>query len=156
MTRSIASVACVASGFPIPNQASGRNMTHHIQIEPTTIRGDRGQYYRVYYRGAPIIDETWNPEFEACRALLARGITGRLEVWRFGKSHAGLVIADIAKAAELTVEESDQRGPHFVRWRARPEDLSRNAVSDAAGIAPAAVLGSGATTLATKEIEPAS
>src|SRR5262245_29994958 len=62
---------------------------HRIYIEPTTIRGDRGQYYRVHYRGAPLIDETWNPEFEACRALSARGIAGRLEVWRFGKGHAG-------------------------------------------------------------------
>ena len=52
-------------------------MTHRIQIQPTTIRGERGQYYRVHYDGSVLIDETWNPELEACRALLARGIVGQ-------------------------------------------------------------------------------
>jgi hypothetical protein len=33
---------------------------HRIVIEPTSIRGERGQYYRVYFEGT-----TWNPEFEA-------------------------------------------------------------------------------------------
>ena len=32
--------------------------------------------------GGVLIEETWNPEFEACRALVARGVKGRLEVWR--------------------------------------------------------------------------
>jgi hypothetical protein len=54
--------------------------THHITIEPTTIRGERGQYYRVYFEGAVLIEEP----FEACRALVARGITGRLERRRYG------------------------------------------------------------------------
>jgi hypothetical protein len=121
-------------------------MVHRIHIEPTTIRGERGQYYRVDYEGAPLIDETWNPELEACRALLARGIVGRLEVWRFGKSHPDMLVPDIAKAAEWTVKENEARGPHFVRWQPRPEDLSQNAVSRAPEILPAAVLGLGATT----------
>jgi hypothetical protein len=129
---------------------------HRMYIEPTTIRGDRGQYYRVHYRGAPLIDETWNPEFEACRALSGYGIAGRLEVWRPGKEQPDVVIRDIAKAAEWTVKENETRGPHFVRWQPRPEDLSQNAVSRAPEILPAAVLGSGATTPATKEVEPAS
>jgi hypothetical protein len=128
---------------------------HRIYIEPTTIRGERGQYYRIHYQGAPLIDETWNPELEACRALLARGIVGRLEVWRAGKSHPDMLVPDIAKAAEWTVKENESHGPRFGRWKPLPEDLSQNAVSLSPGIAPAAVLGSGAITLATKEIEPA-
>jgi len=93
-------------------------MIHRIHIEPTTIRGDRGQYYRVHYEGAPLIDETWNPELEACRALLARGIVGRLEIWRAGKPHPDMLVPDIAKAAEWTVEENEEHGPRFVRYRA--------------------------------------
>ena len=116
---------------------------HRIYIEPTSIRGDRGQYYRVHYRGAPLIDETWNPEFETCRALSARGIAGRLEVWRFGKSHPDMLVPDIAKAAEWTVEESDKWGPRFVQWKPRPEDASWNGASLSGGIVPAAVLESG-------------
>jgi hypothetical protein len=32
-----------------------------------------------------LVEGRRNPIFDACRALLARGITGRLEVWRPGK-----------------------------------------------------------------------
>jgi hypothetical protein len=49
---------------------------HRIVIEPTSIRGERGQHYRVYFQDAVLIEECWNPEFEACHALAARGVTG--------------------------------------------------------------------------------
>ena len=61
----------------------------NVTIEPTTVRGDRGTRYRVYYEGAVLIEETWNPELDACRLLAARRITGRLEVWRTGKPQRG-------------------------------------------------------------------
>ena len=125
-------------------------MTHRIHIEPTTVRGERGQYYRVHYEGSVLIDETWNPEPESCRMLLSRGIVGRLEVWRFHKDHPDVIIPDMANAAEWTVEESDKRGPHFVRWRPRPE----NAVSLSAPFQPAAVLGFGHPPIPGKETEP--
>src|SRR5215470_2940663 len=112
-------------------------MTHRIHIEPTTIRGERGQHYRVSYQGAVLIDDTWNPQLEACRALLARGIGGRLEVWRFGKSHPDMLVPDISKAAEWTVEENQTSGPRSVWWRPRPEHLPQNAVPLSAPFAPA-------------------
>jgi hypothetical protein len=56
-------------------------IVRRIVIEPMTIRGERGQCYRVYFEDAVLIEDTWNPEFEACRALVARGVAGRLEVW---------------------------------------------------------------------------
>jgi hypothetical protein len=132
-------------------------MTHRIQIEPTTIRGERGQRYRVHYEGAVLIDETSNsnPEFEACRALLARGIAGRLEVWRFGKSHADMLISDIAKTAEWTVEENEKSGPRFVRWKPRPDNLSQNAVSLSAPFPPAAGKSPGHPTTLKEAAEPA-
>jgi hypothetical protein len=58
-----------------------------------------------------------------------------------------MLVPDITKAAEWTVEESDKRGPHFVRWRPRPEDVPRNAVSLSVPFPPSAVLGSGDPTL---------
>jgi len=36
---------------------------HRIVIESTSIRGERGQYCRVYFEGAVLIEDTWNPEF---------------------------------------------------------------------------------------------
>ena len=111
-------------------------MTHQIYIAPTSIRGERGQYYRVHYQGAVLIDGTWNPELETCRALLARGIVGRLEVWRFGKSHADMVVPDIAKAAKWTIEENGKVGPRFMRWKPQPEHLAQNAVSSSVPFPP--------------------
>jgi len=60
---------------------------HRIVIEPTSIRAERGQCSRVYFEGAVLIEDMWNPEFETCRALVARGIIGRLEVWRADKPY---------------------------------------------------------------------
>ena len=81
---------------------------HRIVIEPTTIRGDQGQYYRVRYEDEVLIEETWNPELEACRALIARGITGRMEVWRAGKAHADIIVPSIEEAARWSVVENDK------------------------------------------------
>ena len=128
---------------------------HQITIQPTIVRGERGQRYRVTYQGTNLINETWCPELEAARVLMARGIVGRLEVWRYGKSHPDLIIQDIARAAALTVEESEKLGPRLIRWRPRPEDLPLDVVSPSAGIAPAAVLESGDPPLRRKETEPA-
>jgi hypothetical protein len=131
-------------------------MTHRIHIEPTTVRGERGLYYRVHYEGAVLVDETWNPEPESCRALLARGIVGRLEVWRFREDHPDMIIPDIAKAAEWSIEENEKWGPRFTRWRPRPDDVPRNAVSLSATFLPAAVLESGdPPPLRRKVTEPA-
>jgi len=100
-------------------------MTHHqITIEPTTVCGERGQRYRVKYQGAIIVHETWSPELEAARALLARGIVGRLEIWRSGKGYPDMLIADISKAAGLSVEENEN-GVHGLRGGGRDRRISR-------------------------------
>jgi hypothetical protein len=48
--------------------------------------GARGPVYRVTYAGEVLIEACRCPLFDSCRALLARGITGRLESWRPGKA----------------------------------------------------------------------
>ena len=119
-------------------------LIHRIYIEPTTIRGERGQHYRVHYQGAVLIDDAWNPEFEACRALLARGITGRLEVWRPGGTFPGSIL-DIAKAARLTVEESATVSARIVSWA--PFSMGAGSETQASD-------GGAGTPAARKEIEP--
>ena len=132
-------------------------MAHRIVIEPTTIRGDRGQRYRVYFQDAVLIEDTWNPEFEACRALVERGVTGRLEVWRADKPgkaetgipvsawakevapYPGLIVPDIARAAGRTVVENEKIGPVMAPWRAWPEDMQPDGVPRDTVFAPAAV-----------------
>ena len=117
---------------------SSDHATHRIIIEPTTIRGERGQYYRVFFEGAVLIEDTWNPEFEACRALVALGITGRLEVWRSDKPYPRLIFPDIEEGARWTVVENDKEGPVIKRWKPFPEHLQPDAVPRGRVLAPAA------------------
>src|SRR5262245_18097345 len=115
-------------------------MSQRIIIEPTTIRGDRGQRYRVYYQGAVLLEDCWNPEFTACRELAARGVTGRLEVWRPGAAYPAMIVPDIEVGARWTVVESDKEGPVIKRWVPYPDHLHQDAVSASTWLPPAAVL----------------
>jgi hypothetical protein len=95
-------------------------------VEPTAL-GERGHGYRVTYTGAVLVDGSRNPEFDACRALLARGIRGKLEVWRKGATFPATVL-DIEAGARLTVAETDAAGPRFMRWQPFSADASPDAV----------------------------
>ena len=68
--------------------------------------------------------------------MVARGVTGRLDVWRAGKALADM----IAKAAARTVKENEKTGARFASWTPLPEDLGSDAVSRDPVFAPAANL----------------
>ena len=59
-----------------------------VEFEPIGLT-EHGRRCRVTYAGETLVEGRRNPIFDACRALLARGITGRLEVWRRGKKGRG-------------------------------------------------------------------
>ena len=65
---------------------------------------------------------------DACRVLLALGITGRLEMWRQGKAWPDMVF-DIERAAKWTVLENEDEGPRFILWKPHPRAVSRGARS---------------------------
>jgi hypothetical protein len=100
---------------------------HRITIEPVS-RGARGERYRVTYAGAVLAESSRDPEFDACRALLAQGITGKLETWWSGGSFPAMIL-DIEGAAKLTAAESDTEGLRLVPWRPFVAVDARNAVS---------------------------
>jgi hypothetical protein len=102
-----------------------------VVITPAN-QGKRGQRYQVAYLGSLLIESTINPEFDACRALFAQGITGKLAVWRRGAS-APCMTLDIEQGAGLTVSETDREGPRLVRWRPFAAVDAQNAVSSRAG-----------------------
>jgi hypothetical protein len=101
-------------------------MIHRVYIEPISLT-DRGHRYRVTYADNLLIENTRNPEYDACRVLLAKGITGRLEVWRAGTTFPASSI-DIERGAGWTISETEEHGPRLVRWR-RFEDRDGIAVS---------------------------
>jgi hypothetical protein len=84
-----------------------------IIIEPTNVRGQRGCHYRVLHAGEVLIEDTWNPEYDAARALVVRGIAGKVEVRRDGKAASTM---DVEGAAKLTIVENANVGPRLGRW----------------------------------------
>jgi hypothetical protein len=99
-----------------------------ITIERTHIRGVRGQHFRVYADGAVLVEDTWNPEHDACRALVARGITGRFETWWRDSQH-GSMRGDIETCAKQTIEESAKVGLKLRDWHTWDEEDLGDAVS---------------------------
>ena len=82
---------------------------------------------RVTHAGSILIESSRVPEFDACRALLALGITGKLEMWRPGKEWPDMQL-DIEQGARLTVIETEDGGSPLRAWRPFVEVLP-NAVS---------------------------
>jgi hypothetical protein len=86
------------------------------RIEVACLRyGAKGAIYEVTFAGEVLIAACRNPEFDACRSIARQGITGRLEMWRSGRSCWDLA-ADIERGAGLTVRErlfhSERRSPN--------------------------------------------
>src|SRR5262249_29506705 len=90
----------------------GRTQQHTHRIDVQIIRyGVRGPVYRVLHAGEVLLEGCRCPLFEACRALLAKGITvGRLELWRSGMASWDLAV-DVTVGAKLSVVETETEGP---------------------------------------------
>jgi len=90
-------------------------LTH--RVDARVIRyGLRGPVYRILHAGEVLLEGCRCPLFEACRALLAKGITGgRVELWRSGEASWALAV-DITVGAKLTVVETETEGPRLGKW----------------------------------------
>jgi hypothetical protein len=113
------SVACARSTHERPIMGDTYDTAeevarHRIEIEPTHRTLDR-QMYRVWHQGKVLVESAWDPEFTACRALMALGIRGRLECQLIGAAHAGLRL-DIERGAGLRTIESRDDGPRIGKW----------------------------------------
>jgi hypothetical protein len=72
--------------------------------------------WSVAYAGAVIVASSPDPEHDAARALLALGLTGRMETWSEGRT-SPRVIGDIERMAGFRMTEEDQQGLRRVKWR---------------------------------------
>jgi hypothetical protein len=86
---------------------------HEIILSRDGMKGDRCGY-TVHFRGEPLGRWT-DPEFSACRALLAAGYTGRLETRWKGEKFAAMRM-DIEKASKLCTRETPTDGPRIVKY----------------------------------------
>jgi hypothetical protein len=76
-----------------------------------------GYVYSVVCDGKLLVERSRDPECDAARALLAKGISGTLTLCD-GKTGMPRTIIDIEKAARLTVEETGN-APRFRKYRER-------------------------------------
>jgi hypothetical protein len=95
------------------------------RIHPHWIGGRSGYAWSVLFDGELLASRSTTPEFDAARALLAKGITGKLTLLD-GKTGRPRLTLDIEKAAQLTVRDDRHRGPCFVRWRPMPSDAQES------------------------------
>ena len=91
-----------------------------IEIERTGWH-HRGAWYRVWHDGKVLIERSRDPAFDACRALLARGVTGTMCTYFPGGTVARMRL-DIVRAAEFCASETKTQGPRIARWRSYPTD----------------------------------
>ena len=87
------------------------------RLHPLWIGGRDGYRYSVLFDGKLLVDRSRDPECDAARALVAKGITGKLTMLD-GKTGRPRTIIDIEKAARLTVEETGGV-PRFRKYRQR-------------------------------------
>jgi hypothetical protein len=107
---------------------SAPSAVHHVEIRPTRL-GERGQRYRVAHAGGTLIGNSRTPVFDTCRALLALGITGKLQVCRPGKDRADMQL-DIERGAGLAIRETATESLRLVPWHpwSPSNDVSSKAV----------------------------
>jgi hypothetical protein len=92
--------------------------THRIEVQVVRY-GTRGPVYRVTYAGDVLIKGCRCPLLDSCRALLARGISGRLELWRPGKATFDAA-CDVQVGAQHTIIETETESLRLARWSPSP------------------------------------
>jgi hypothetical protein len=88
---------------------------HKVEIELTKYTPKVG-LYRVLYHGQVLVESARTPAFAACRALLARGVTGKLAVYSVGGVEPRMTM-DIERAAGFTISESEKQSLMLAPFR---------------------------------------
>jgi len=78
-----------------------------------------GPRYSVSYNGEVIVSSSRDPERDACRALMARGITGQMRTRWQGSQHWAMAM-DIEWGAARRTEENGGTGPRTAPWSPHP------------------------------------
>ena len=91
----------------------GKGPVNYIDIEETKVT-NKTTMYRVWYKNKVLLESSRDPEYEACRELLRRGITGKLVTFSLGNDVPRMKM-DIEKAAKRTCVE-----PNRGRIRTQP------------------------------------
>ena len=92
-----------------------------IVIKQGQFDSKRGQIYNDLGEGGDqIVANSVVVEYDACRAMLAKGIFGALELCNSETSAPYMRFDCLEAAANLTIRDDANRGPQVVPFRARP------------------------------------
>jgi hypothetical protein len=108
----------IATATDDASQRKGLSAEHCVEIEPTHYTSTVARY-RVTYLGKPLIQSARDPEFDACRTLLTKGIRGMLVTCAPGSSVPRMRV-DIEKGAKLSTIDNATDGPRIGRYRPHP------------------------------------
>lgn len=94
--------------------------TTRVRIRPIRHKTLRG-YWTVTddATGEVILERSRDPEHDACRELLARGIVGTVETYTGDRAFPSFRMS-IETGARLTVTDSDKRGLRIGKWQPSP------------------------------------
>lgn len=85
---------------------------HKARLHPIWVGGRDGYRYSVLYDGKLLVERSRDPETDAARALLAKGITGKLTMLD-GKTGKPRTVINIEKAAGIITTEENRSGLRF-------------------------------------------
>jgi hypothetical protein len=103
------------------------------RIHPHWIGGRSGYAWSVLYNGELLVSRSTTPEFDAARALLAKGITGKLTLLD-GKTGRPRLTLDIERCAKLTVSEENRDGLRIRKYQENPDSGPPEAEEASPGI----------------------
>jgi hypothetical protein len=83
-----------------------------IECSHTTASGSR---YRVWHDGSVLLESCRDPLTDGARALVKRGVTGRVQMKRVGSSSIDMH-GLIAVLATRTISEGQTSIPRFAKW----------------------------------------
>lgn len=90
-------------------------MSAIVDVEQIKL-GGRGYRYRVWHDGEVLVENTGEAMGAAARALVEKGVTGRMQMRRLGSPMINME-GLIAVLATLTVSEGNDHGPRFAKWK---------------------------------------
>ena len=87
-------------------------LSSQARLHPIWTGGRDGYHYSVIFQGECIVSRSRDPETDTARALLAKGVIGKL-TFLDGKTGKPRTVINIEKAAKLVTTEENRSGLRF-------------------------------------------
>jgi hypothetical protein len=114
------------AAFVATRRRPGTHNAYLTATAPSKSGSQRDDYYLydLTFENEVIVTGSAMPELDACRILVARGITGKLAVYDAATMTLRYTV-DIEAGAKLTIIENRRSGPRFGRWESYEARVSK-------------------------------